>query len=141
MKGIRIILFLKLETNSYVPFITVFLNKFLDNKPKGFLIDDSDDNDANNDIDQRSGLWQWCGVVGNDGGAEDCERCSTRNILVIASTHIYQKVDPALIAPNKLKRALRYEGFLFHNNESTFSFSWVMKRASETVSGRSSIED
>ncbi|KAJ7941520.1 Protein Ycf2, partial [Quillaja saponaria] len=32
-----------LATNSYVPFITVFLNKFLDNKPKGFLIDDSDD--------------------------------------------------------------------------------------------------
>ncbi|EYU29384.1 hypothetical protein MIMGU_mgv11b014877mg, partial [Erythranthe guttata] len=29
-----------LATNSYVPFITVFLNKFLDNKPKGFLIDD-----------------------------------------------------------------------------------------------------
>ncbi|TXD33113.1 hypothetical protein FRC98_20820, partial [Lujinxingia vulgaris] len=34
-----------LATNSYVPFITVFLNKFLDNKPKGFLIDDSDDID------------------------------------------------------------------------------------------------
>ena len=31
-----------LATNSYVPFITVFLNKFLDNKPKGFLIDDID---------------------------------------------------------------------------------------------------
>ncbi|WZZ39219.1 hypothetical protein YC2023_035478 [Brassica napus] len=28
----------------------------------------------------------------------DCERCSTRNSLVIASTHIPQKVDPALIA-------------------------------------------
>ncbi|MBA0692483.1 hypothetical protein Goari_010038 [Gossypium aridum] len=27
-------------TNSYVPFITTFLNKFLDNKLKGFLIDD-----------------------------------------------------------------------------------------------------
>uniref|UniRef100_A0A804L8X9 ATPase AAA-type core domain-containing protein n=1 Tax=Musa acuminata subsp. malaccensis TaxID=214687 RepID=A0A804L8X9_MUSAM len=31
--------------------------------------------------------------------SRDCERCSTRNILVIASTHIPQKVDPALIAP------------------------------------------
>ena len=27
-----------LATNSYVPFITVFPNKFLDNKPKGFLL-------------------------------------------------------------------------------------------------------
>ncbi|MBN8161642.1 hypothetical protein J0J28_23005, partial [Vibrio vulnificus] len=45
-----------LATNSYVPFITVFLNKFLDNKPKGFFIDDididdSDDIDASGDID------------------------------------------------------------------------------------------
>ncbi|KAJ0041793.1 hypothetical protein Pint_18907 [Pistacia integerrima] len=32
-----------LATNSYVPFITVFLNKPIpNNKPKGFLIDDSD---------------------------------------------------------------------------------------------------
>ncbi|KAJ8427175.1 hypothetical protein Cgig2_025737 [Carnegiea gigantea] len=41
-----------LATNSYVPFITVFLNKFLDNKPSGFLIDDSDDIDAFDDIDR-----------------------------------------------------------------------------------------
>ncbi|KAI8002058.1 Protein Ycf2 [Camellia lanceoleosa] len=46
-----------LATNSYVPFITVFLNKFLDNKPKGFLIDDididdSDDIDASDDINR-----------------------------------------------------------------------------------------
>ena len=44
-----------LVTNSYVPFITIFLNKFLDNKPKGFLfydidIDDSDDIDTSDDI-------------------------------------------------------------------------------------------
>jgi len=30
-----------LTENSYVPFITVFLNKFLDNKPKCFLIEDN----------------------------------------------------------------------------------------------------
>ena len=42
-----------LATNSYVPFITVFLNKFLDNKPKGSLIDLSDDiyASASDDID------------------------------------------------------------------------------------------
>ncbi|MBA0871538.1 hypothetical protein Goshw_027202, partial [Gossypium schwendimanii] len=43
----RSYLFKYLTTNFYVPFITVFLNKFLDNKLKGFLsnltiIDDSD---------------------------------------------------------------------------------------------------
>ena len=40
-----------LAENSYVPFVTVFLNKFLDNKPKGFLIDDSDDIDR--DLDTK----------------------------------------------------------------------------------------
>ena len=33
-------------TNSYVPFITVFLNNFLDNKPKGFIFDDIDIDDS-----------------------------------------------------------------------------------------------
>ena len=40
-----------LAENSYVPFITVFLNKFLDNKPKGFPIDDSDDIDRDLDTE------------------------------------------------------------------------------------------
>ncbi|KAL2938585.1 Protein Ycf2 [Bienertia sinuspersici] len=40
-----------LAINSYVPFITVFLNKFLDNKSKGSLIDASDDIDASDNID------------------------------------------------------------------------------------------
>ncbi|KAL2922047.1 Protein Ycf2 [Bienertia sinuspersici] len=35
------------------------------------------------------------------------ERWSTRNILVIASTHIPQKVDPALIAPNQLNTCIK----------------------------------
>ena len=80
--------------------------------------------------------------------SRDCERCSTRNILVIASTHIPQKVDPALIALNELNTCIkirrflffylskkkRYEGFLFHNNASTSSlfhtlgdFTWKIK--------------
>ncbi|KAF2531273.1 hypothetical protein F2Q70_00033266 [Brassica cretica] len=47
-----------LATNSYVPFITVCLNKFLDNKPKGFFLDDIDiddngDIDASTDIDRE----------------------------------------------------------------------------------------
>nr|GLL41359.1 hypothetical chloroplast RF21 [Ipomoea trifida] len=43
-----------LATNSYVPFITVFLNKLLDKKPKFIAdidIDDSDNIDASDDID------------------------------------------------------------------------------------------
>ncbi|MBA0628637.1 hypothetical protein Godav_023332, partial [Gossypium davidsonii] len=40
-------LFKYLATNSYVPFITVFLNKFLDNKLKGFLINDINIDDSN----------------------------------------------------------------------------------------------
>ena len=43
-----------------------------------------------------------------------CEKYSTKNILVIALTQILQKVDPTLIAPNKLNTC--NEGFLFHNN-------------------------
>ncbi|KAL8224476.1 hypothetical protein R6Q57_019951 [Mikania cordata] len=36
----------------------------------------------------------------------------TRNILVIASTHIPQKVDPALIAPNKLNTCIKIRRLL-----------------------------
>ena len=48
-------------TNSYVPLITVFLNKFLDNKLKGLFINDidindSEDIDVNNDIDPELSL-------------------------------------------------------------------------------------
>ncbi|MFQ6665265.1 hypothetical protein Gotur_032047, partial [Gossypium turneri] len=44
-----------LMTNSYVPFITIFLNKFLDNKLKGFLIDDIDI-DASDAIDPSDAI-------------------------------------------------------------------------------------
>ena len=51
-----------LAINSYVPIITVFLNKLLDNKPKGLLfydidIDDSDDIDC--DLDTELELPRW----------------------------------------------------------------------------------
>nr|YP_009697138.1 Ycf2 [Cornus sessilis]YP_009697155.1 Ycf2 [Cornus sessilis]QEJ84072.1 Ycf2 [Cornus sessilis]QEJ84073.1 Ycf2 [Cornus sessilis] len=169
-----------LATNSYVPFITVFLNKFLDNKPKGFLIDDididdSDDIDASDDIDDidhdldtelelltmmnaltmdmmpeidrfyitlqfelakaMSPCIIWIpnihdldvnesnylslGLLVNHL-SRDCERCSTRNILVIASTHIPQKVDPALIAPNKLNTCIKIRRLLIPQQRKHF---------------------
>nr|DBA44674.1 TPA_asm: hypothetical protein RF2 [Batis maritima]DBA44675.1 TPA_asm: hypothetical protein RF2 [Batis maritima] len=172
-----------LATNSYVPFITVFLNKFLDNKPKGFFIDDididdSDDIDASNDIDDSDDIDReldtelelltmmnaltmdmmseigqfyitlhfelakamspciiWIpnihdldvnesnylslGLLVNSL-SRDCERCSTRNILVIASTHIPQKVDPALIAPNKLNTCIKIRRLLIPQQRKHF---------------------
>ncbi|CAN4085214.1 unnamed protein product [Withania somnifera] len=153
----------------------VFLNKFLDNKPKGFLldeidindsddIDDSDNLDASDDIDhdldtelelltRLNGLTVdmmpkidrfyitlqfelakamspciiWIPNIHDLDMNEsnklsldllvnhlfrDCERCSTRNILFIASTHIPQKVDPALIAPNKLNICIKVRRLL-----------------------------
>nr|YP_010882710.1 hypothetical chloroplast RF21 [Androsace filiformis]YP_010882729.1 hypothetical chloroplast RF21 [Androsace filiformis]WIF27294.1 hypothetical chloroplast RF21 [Androsace filiformis]WIF27313.1 hypothetical chloroplast RF21 [Androsace filiformis] len=165
-----------LATNSYVPLITVFLNKFLDNKTKGFFIDDididaSDDIDANDDIDrdldtelERLTLMNaamdmmseidrfyitlqfelakamspciiWIpnihdldvnesnylslGLLVNRF-SRDCERCSTRNILVIASTHIPQKVDPALIAPNKLNTCIKIRRLLIPQQRKHF---------------------
>nr|USG57653.1 hypothetical protein RF2 [Primula ranunculoides]USG57672.1 hypothetical protein RF2 [Primula ranunculoides] len=171
-----------LATNSYVPLITVFLNKFLDNKTKGFFIDDididdsddinaSDDIDANDDIDrdldtelERLTLMNatmdmmseidrfyitlqfelakamspciiWIpnmhdldvnesnylslGLLVNCL-SRDCERRSTRNILVIASTHIPKKVDPALIAPNKLNTCIKIRRLLIPQQRKHF---------------------
>lgn len=140
-----------LATNSYVPFITVFLNKFLDNKTKDSLIDASDDIDCDldrelkllmnvltmdmmpeidefsitlqfelakgmspciiwipniHDLDVNESNYLFLGLLVNYL-SRDCERRSTRNILVIASTHIPQKVDPALIAPNQLNTCIK----------------------------------
>nr|QVY58928.1 hypothetical chloroplast RF21 [Jasminum sambac]QVY58948.1 hypothetical chloroplast RF21 [Jasminum sambac]QVY59016.1 hypothetical chloroplast RF21 [Jasminum sambac]QVY59036.1 hypothetical chloroplast RF21 [Jasminum sambac] len=45
------------------------------------------------------------------------ERCSTRDILVIASTHIPQKVDPSLISPNRLNRCIKVRRFFIPQKE------------------------
>nr|YP_010632156.1 hypothetical protein Ycf2 [Monocostus uniflorus]YP_010632174.1 hypothetical protein Ycf2 [Monocostus uniflorus]WBP62198.1 hypothetical protein Ycf2 [Monocostus uniflorus]WBP62216.1 hypothetical protein Ycf2 [Monocostus uniflorus] len=176
-----------LATNSYVPFITVFPNKFLDDKPKGYLfddidIDDSDDIDIDDsddiDIDDSDDIdddldtelltmtdvltmdmymtpkidrfditlqfelakamspciiwipnihdlyvnesnYLSLGLLENYL-SRDCERCSTRNILVIASTHIPQKVDPALIAPNKLNTCIKIRRLLIPQQRKHF---------------------
>nr|AYP33516.1 hypothetical chloroplast RF21 [Heliconia acuminata] len=166
-----------LATNSYVPFITVFPNKFLDDKPKGYLIDDIDIDDSDDiDIDDSDDIdddldtelltmtnaltmymtpkidrfditlqfelakamspciiwipnihdlyvnesnYLSLGLLENYL-SRDCERCSTRNILVIASTHIPQKVDPALIAPNKLNTCIKIRRLLIPQQRKHF---------------------
>nr|YP_010552624.1 Ycf2 protein [Amphiblemma cymosum]YP_010552643.1 Ycf2 protein [Amphiblemma cymosum]UTM96005.1 Ycf2 protein [Amphiblemma cymosum]UTM96024.1 Ycf2 protein [Amphiblemma cymosum] len=160
-----------LAANSYVPFITVFLNKFLDNKPKGFLIDDIDIEDSDDidrdldtelelltrmnaltmdmmpeidrfyitlqfelakamspciigipnihDLDVNESNYLSLGLLVNDL-SRDCERCSTQNILVIASTHIPKKVDPALIAPNKLNTCIKIRRLLIPQQRKHF---------------------
>uniref|UniRef100_UPI00300157A2 Ycf2 n=1 Tax=Potentilla crebridens TaxID=654613 RepID=UPI00300157A2 len=161
-----------LATNSYVPFITVFLNKFLDNKPKSFLVDDSDyiddSDDIGRDLDTELELLTMMNALTMDMMPEidrfyitlqfelakamspciiwipnihdldvnesnylslgllvnylsrDCERCSTRKILVIASTHIPKKVDPALIAPNKLNTCIKIRRLLIPQQRKHF---------------------
>nr|UKO32389.1 hypothetical chloroplast RF21 [Ipomoea aquatica]UKO32409.1 hypothetical chloroplast RF21 [Ipomoea aquatica]BDR61945.1 hypothetical protein RF2 [Ipomoea aquatica]BDR61965.1 hypothetical protein RF2 [Ipomoea aquatica]BDR62029.1 hypothetical protein RF2 [Ipomoea aquatica] len=180
-----------LATNSYVPFITVFLNKLLDKKPKFIAdididdsdnidasddidIDDSDNIDASDDIDRdldtELELLTWMNALTMDKEmmaeinrlsitlqfelaramspciiwipnihdldvnesnylslgllvnhlSRDCERCSTRNILVIASTHIPQKVDPALIAPNKFNTCIKLRRLLIPQQRKYF---------------------
>nr|YP_009651812.1 hypothetical chloroplast RF21 [Idiospermum australiense]YP_009651830.1 hypothetical chloroplast RF21 [Idiospermum australiense]QCY72541.1 hypothetical chloroplast RF21 [Idiospermum australiense]QCY72560.1 hypothetical chloroplast RF21 [Idiospermum australiense] len=166
-----------LATNSYVPFITVFPNKFLDDKPKGYLIDDIDIDDSDDiDIDDSDDIDDdldtelltmtnvltmymtpkidrfditlqfelakamspciiWIPNIHdlyvNESNylslgllvnylSRDCERCSTRNILVIASTHIPQKVDPALIAPNKSNTCIKIRRLLIPQQRKHF---------------------
>nr|KJB71417.1 hypothetical protein B456_011G122200 [Gossypium raimondii] len=168
-------LFKYLATNSYVPFIIVFLNKFLHNKLKGFLIDDididdSDDIDASDIIDDSDAIDRdldtelelltmmnaltmemrseidrfnitlqfelakaispciiWIPNIHdldvNEANylslillvnylSKDCEKCSTRNILVIASTHIPQKHFFTL----SYTRRFHLEKKMFHTN-------------------------
>nr|YP_010173314.1 hypothetical chloroplast RF2 [Medicago praecox]QSJ48495.1 hypothetical chloroplast RF2 [Medicago praecox]UZC32126.1 hypothetical protein RF2 [Medicago praecox]UZC32202.1 hypothetical protein RF2 [Medicago praecox] len=190
-----------LATNSYVPFITVSLNKLLDNYPKGFDINDlfDDDDDDDDLFDDREGtiysllprnedscynldkydsdyldrnydshleflsmedpipediipeidrffltlqfelakamspciIWipNIHDLDGNESNdlslgllanslSRDSEKSS--NILVIASTHIPQKVDPALIAPNKLNTCIKIRRLLIPQQRKHF---------------------
>nr|BDR61609.1 hypothetical protein RF2 [Dichondra micrantha]BDR61631.1 hypothetical protein RF1 [Dichondra micrantha] len=181
-----------LATNSYVPFIRVFLNKFLEENYPKFIddvpineierdkidagedidIDDSDNiDDSEGDLDTELELLTWMNArtmddrmlreaidrsaitlqfelaramspciiwipnihdLGvNDSNdlslgllvnhlSRDCERCSTNNIIVIASTHIPQKVDPALIAPHKLNTCIKLRRFLMPQQRKYF---------------------
>jgi hypothetical protein len=168
-----------LATNSYVPFITVFPNKFPDDNPKNHLIDDLDDSDDidlddndeipiddSDDIDDldtqlltmttmymrpkidrfdiplqfelakaMSPCIIWIPNIHdlyvNESNylslgllenylSRDCERCSTRNIIVIASTHIPQKVDPTLIAPNRLNTCIKIRRLLIPQQRKHF---------------------
>ncbi|VFQ59740.1 unnamed protein product [Cuscuta campestris] len=52
--------------------------------------------------------------------SRDCERCSPRNNLVIASTHLPQKVDPALIAPKKLNTCIKLRRLLSSQQRKSF---------------------
>ncbi|KAH0854177.1 hypothetical protein HID58_090145 [Brassica napus] len=80
----RTILFVKyLATNSYVPFITVCLNKFLDNKTEG------DDIDASNDIDPGASNYDECANYGYDVG--------NRPILYHPSFELAKAMSPCII--------------------------------------------
>nr|YP_004940621.1 hypothetical protein RF2 [Neottia nidus-avis]YP_004940627.1 hypothetical protein RF2 [Neottia nidus-avis]AEJ88721.1 hypothetical protein RF2 [Neottia nidus-avis]AEJ88727.1 hypothetical protein RF2 [Neottia nidus-avis] len=157
-----------LATNSYVPFITVFPNKFLNDKYliDDIDIDDSDDIDDDLDIDTElltmknvltmymtPKIYQfditlqfelakamspciiWIPNIHNlhvnesnylslglleNYLSRDCERRSTGKILVIASTHIPQKVDPALIAPNQLNTCIKIRRLLITQQRKHF---------------------
>ncbi|KAK8939404.1 Protein ycf2 [Platanthera guangdongensis] len=132
-----------LATNSYVPFITVFPNKFLDDKPKGELLTmcmmpKIDQFDITlqfelakalslciiwipniHDLHVNESNYLSLGLLENNL-SRDCERCSTGKILVIASTHIPQKVDPALIAPNKLNTCIKIQRLLLTQQRKHF---------------------
>nr|YP_009863963.1 Ycf2 [Corsia dispar]QKE31450.1 Ycf2 [Corsia dispar] len=173
-----------LAANSYVPFITVFPNKFLDGKSKGYHDIDFDDIDDINiddsydiniddsyDIDDldtelltmtnaltmymymtpkidpfyislqfelakaMSPCIIWIPNIHdlyvNESNylslgllenylSRDRERCSPRNILVIASTHIPKKVDPALIAPDKFNTCIKIRRLLIPQQRKRF---------------------
>nr|QWW91917.1 hypothetical protein RF2 [Keteleeria fortunei var. cyclolepis] len=59
------------------------------------------------------------GVLVNHLSIDD-EKDSIRNILVIAPTHIPQKVDPSLIAPNRLDRSINIRTLVIPQRQREF---------------------
>ncbi|PHT42726.1 hypothetical protein CQW23_16751 [Capsicum baccatum] len=59
--------------------------------------------------------------------SRDCERCSTRNILIISSIHIPQKVDPALITPNKLNICIELRRLIIPQQQKHFSLFHILE--------------
>lgn len=56
----------------------------------------------------------------------DCEGRSTRNTLVIASTHIPKKVDPPLIAPDRFNTCIKIRRLRStQQRESFFTLSYI----------------
>nr|YP_009158473.1 hypothetical protein [Dioon spinulosum]YP_009158492.1 hypothetical protein [Dioon spinulosum]AFS64418.1 hypothetical protein [Dioon spinulosum]AFS64485.1 hypothetical protein [Dioon spinulosum]BAR93679.1 hypothetical protein [Dioon spinulosum]BAR93698.1 hypothetical protein [Dioon spinulosum]BDI62879.1 hypothetical protein RF2 [Dioon spinulosum] len=121
-----------LAADSYVPLIRISLNKFL--YDKGEYSNFLDIRSMNNVVQKMHQfnltfelakrmspciIWIpnihelnvnylthfFLGLLVNHLSRDD-EKDSTRNILVIASTHIPKKVDPAPIAPNRLDRSI-----------------------------------
>nr|YP_010041334.1 Ycf2 [Alniphyllum fortunei]YP_010041356.1 Ycf2 [Alniphyllum fortunei]QPA36112.1 Ycf2 [Alniphyllum fortunei]QPA36134.1 Ycf2 [Alniphyllum fortunei]WIL98331.1 Ycf2 [Alniphyllum fortunei]WIL98351.1 Ycf2 [Alniphyllum fortunei] len=193
-----------LAANSYVPFIKLFRNNFLDQKDKkdkkdkkdeGFRMTSIDYYDSDDDIDDMNNIddiddiddiediydsdddridrdldmeleWLTITVDGDPMGKMQIDRlfiplqfelakamspciiwipnihdldvnglnylslgllvnhlsrdCESRNILVIASTHIPQKVDPALIAPDKLNTCIKIRRLLIPQQRKHF---------------------
>nr|AAY58019.1 Ycf2 [Cuscuta sandwichiana] len=176
-----------LATNSYFPFITIFVNKLLDKNPPKFIsdidkVEKSDNIDPSYDIDRVENsdnigrdlateldLLTWNALTTdsemkaqidrlsitlqfelaramspciiwipnvhdldvNESNSlslgllvnqlsRDCERCSPRNNIVIASTHLPQKVDPALIAPKKLNTCIKLRRLLSSQQRKSF---------------------
>nr|YP_010759999.1 Ycf2 protein [Cuscuta macrocephala]WEY29873.1 Ycf2 protein [Cuscuta macrocephala] len=180
-----------LATNSYLPVITIFVNKLLDKNPPKFLsdiekVENSDNIDPSYDIDRVEKSESIDNEIGRDLATEldlltwnalttdnemkaqidrlsitlqfelaramspciiwipnihdldvnesnslslgllvnqlsrDCERCSPRNNLVIASTHLPKKVDPALIAPKKLNTCIKLRRLLSSQQRKSF---------------------
>nr|YP_010581362.1 hypothetical protein RF2 [Roridula gorgonias]YP_010581379.1 hypothetical protein RF2 [Roridula gorgonias]UZT27683.1 hypothetical protein RF2 [Roridula gorgonias]UZT27700.1 hypothetical protein RF2 [Roridula gorgonias] len=52
--------------------------------------------------------------------SRDCERCSTRKIFVIASTHFPQKLDPQLIGPDKFNTCIKIRRLIISDQQKYF---------------------
>ncbi|KAL6554564.1 Protein Ycf2 [Orobanche hederae] len=164
-----------LATNSYLPFITVFMNKFPyqkshfdENIEDNYAIGGSDDIDYIDEIADRYDID--CDLVDTElelitkdlmceeldlfditfqlsvakamspyiiwipnihdltmnelkylsFGLFLSERCSTRNIIVIASTHIPHQVDPSLLAPNKFNTCIKIRRLIIPQQRKHF---------------------